>query len=81
MQEGPTTLQCFDTANTGTVATSGRVAPISFFWAEIPCSSYRCKLNRLEKKYHGLVGLTSYPDICIFVDEVRAEGTSEVEQT
>eukprot|EP00438_Fugacium_kawagutii_P003835 Skav230656 [mRNA] locus=scaffold2185:4021:7071:+ [translate_table: standard] len=30
-----------------------------------------CKLNRLEKKYHGLVGLTSYPDICIFVDEAK----------
>jgi len=30
-----------------------------------------CKLNRLEKKYHGITGMTSYPDICIFVDEAK----------
>ena len=31
----------------------------------------RCKLNRLEKKYTGIVNMTSYPDICIFVDEAN----------
>eukprot|EP00913_Durusdinium_trenchii_P012207 g11466.t1 len=30
-----------------------------------------CKLNRMEKKYAGIVNLTSYPDICIFVDEAK----------
>lgn len=30
-----------------------------------------CKLNRLEKKYNGIVNMTSYPDICIFVDEAK----------
>ncbi|CAE7694268.1 rpsB [Symbiodinium microadriaticum] len=30
-----------------------------------------CKLERLTKKYHGVEEMTGYPDICIFVDEIK----------
>jgi len=30
-----------------------------------------CKLTRLEKKYHGVMDMEAYPDICIFVDEAK----------
>ena len=35
----------------------------------IGCVMLRCQLERMTKKYRGVEHMTSYPDICIFVDE------------